>query len=146
MSELRKNKKAIEKLVLIENEIDTYQAIRKVIRLIENESMYEEKIPRKYDEKTGQPKSFIWKPYQKFEKKISLYDDGDIILSKEVKKDLLNNFKIKKNPLLIQTDIGDYLLNHRIHSYEASAHNDRWIQTDAFIEIIKIKNVLQKEK
>ena len=68
----------INKLSQIRKITNPYQAICEFVDLVENFFLTERGLPAKYDEKTGKPKTWEWKPYERYQQKKGgfLFNDG----------------------------------------------------------------------
>lgn len=157
MTPLRTSLKTLERIAEVVKIKNPWEAVCGAVDLIENHYRYEEKVPTRFDSGTGKPVQFTWKPYEKFRSEVLLNWDyknerplrhesseNDISLSQEVVDFLFEN-GIRNHGILIETPYGNYALNYDETSYDASAHNDRWTQTDRKIRFIPLTKKLTKK-
>jgi hypothetical protein len=159
MSELRTNQKTLERIAEVVQMKEPWNAVCGVVDLIENHYQYEEKIPTEFNSQTGKPIKFNWKPYKRFKGEVVLnwdhekdrysplkheHHEDELSLSQKVVDFLFEN-GIKEQGIFVETHHGNYALNYSEDSYEASAHNDRWTQTDRKIEFIPLNKQLTKD-
>ncbi|MFH1174417.1 MAG: hypothetical protein V1725_04745 [archaeon] len=117
-----------------------------LVDIIESYPMREIYDAVRYDSKTGKPTEYAWQTANDRFRGYIVLDaertlgtlEGEHVLNKNV-LDKLFKHGLENTPLLFDTPGGSYALRYEEHTYTASAHNDRWTQTDYGIHIQKTR-------
>jgi coenzyme F420-reducing hydrogenase alpha subunit len=150
---IRIPQRTLERLEQLFEEKNPLRALEGAVDVINNYARYEGETPVRYSETTGKPVEFKWKPYQEYRPEVQLEYDWDkkkykpvkereqIRLNQEVLDFLFVKNKLETQTLEFRAGKQNYALAFRKEQYEASSHNDRWLQTDLKIIFSPVKKL-----
>lgn len=152
MGEYRRPEETQRKIDEIKRTRDVKSALEGIVDLFENYVNYEEKVPVRYDERTGKPIEFKWQESTyngtsypaKFEPSIYLGGPGMIDPSDKdvgLESDVINHIK-KEGPLLIDTKFGKYVFKFEKRDASGTEQGGgTYHATNYFISVHKVKEL-----